>query len=183
MAEERDASGTDGSEAGRSDDELFAELVAGFDEPVAEEERSWPESEDLSESDLNDLSGFTPQSRPRPVNPPVNRPAIRPLPMVPAVPPVDPRSWTPAEDPDEDHYVPPDPRDLPKAETPTRMALLSLIGGIVLALLGGFGQLPGMATFLGVAFAAGGVVTLVARMKDTDDDDHDRDDPNHGAVV
>jgi hypothetical protein len=175
MAEERDASGTDGSEAGRSDDELFAELVAGFDEPVAEEERNWPESEDLSESDL---SGFTPQPRPRPVIEPV----IRALPVVPMVPPVDPRAWTPEEDPDEDHYIPPDPRDLPKTETPTRMALLSLIGGIILALLGGFGQLPGMATFLGVAFAAGGVVTLVARMKDPDDD-HDRDDPNHGAVV
>jgi hypothetical protein len=156
-------------EPARSDDELFAELVAGYDDPVAEEERNWPEAEDVG-----DLSNFTPQSRPRPV--------IRALPVVQAVPPVDPRAWTPAEDPNEDHYVPPDPGPLPRTETPTRMALLALIGGIILALLGGFGQLPGMATFLGVAFAAGGVVTLVARMKDPDDDDRD-DDPNHGAVV
>ncbi|MEZ0066645.1 hypothetical protein ABIA32_002657 [Streptacidiphilus sp. MAP12-20] len=171
MAEPEGAERPEPTEPTRSDDELFAELVAGFDDPVAEGERNWPKAEDVS-----DLSDFAPQARPRP------RPAIRPLPMVPAVPPVDPRAWSPAEDPDEDHYVPPEPPPVPSAEPATKLALFALVGGVILALLGGFGQLPGMATFLGVACAAGGVATLVARMKDPDEDDHN-DDPNHGAVV
>ncbi|WP_051943273.1 hypothetical protein [Streptacidiphilus rugosus] len=160
--------GAERPEPTRSDDELFAELVAGFDEPVAEDARSWPEAEDVA-----DLSDFAPQARPRPV--------IRPLPVVQAVPPVDPRAWSPAEDPDEDHYVPPPPPPI-TAEPATKLALLALVGGVVLALLGGFAVLPSMATFLGVMCAAGGVVTLVARMRDPDEDDQD-DDPNHGAVV
>ncbi|WP_052434642.1 hypothetical protein [Streptacidiphilus melanogenes] len=157
--------------SGRSDDELFAELVAGFDEPVAESDRSWPEAEDVS-----DLSDFAPQARPRP-------PVIRPLPVVQAVPPVDPRAWTAAEDPDDEHYTPPEPPPLPPAQPATKLALLALVVGIALILLGGIGELPeGMAMFLGVCSIAGAVATLVVRMKDPGPDDHD-DDPNHGAVV
>jgi hypothetical protein len=155
---------------GRSDDELFAELVAGFDEPVAEGERNWPEAEDVG-----DLSDFAPQARPRP-------PVIRSLPVVNAVPPVDPRAWTAAEDPDDEHYTPPEPPPLPQAQPATKLALLALVVGVVLILLGGIGELPGMATFLGVCGVAGAVATLVVRMRDPDPDDHD-DDPNHGAVV
>lgn len=154
----------------RSDDELFAELVAGFDEPVDESERSWPEAEDV-----NDLTDLKPQERPRP-------PAIRPLPMVQAVPPVDPRAWTPEEDPDDEHYTPPEPPPLPQTQAATKLALLALVVGIVLILLGGIGELPGMATFLGVCSVAGAVATLVVRMNDPDPEDQD-DDPNHGAVV
>jgi hypothetical protein len=170
MAEPEGAERPERSE--RSDDELFAELVAGFDEPVAESDRSWPEAEDVS--DLNDLNDLKPQARPRPV--------IRPLPVVRAVPPVDPRAWTAAEDPDDEHYTPPEPPPLPQAQPATKLALLALVVGIVLILLGGIGELPGMATFLGVCSVAGAVATLVVRMKDPDPDDHD-DDPNHGAVV
>ncbi|RAG85399.1 hypothetical protein DN069_12130 [Streptacidiphilus pinicola] len=155
---------------GRSDDELFAELVAGFDEPVAESDRSWPEAEDVS-----DLTDLKPQARPRPAQ-------IRPLPMVRAVPPVDPRAWTPEEDPDDEHYTPPEPPPLPQTQTPTKLALLALVVGIVLILLGGIGELPGMATFLGICAVGGAVATLVVRMNDPDPEDQD-DDPNHGAVV
>jgi hypothetical protein len=154
----------------RSDDELFAELVAGYDEPVDESERNWPEAEDVT-----DLADFAPQERPRPA-------VIRPLPVVRAVPAVDPRAWTPAEDPDEEHFTPPEPPPLPQAQPATKLALLALVVGIALILLGGIGELPGMATFLGVCSVAGAVATLVVRMKDPDPDDQD-DDPNHGAVV
>ncbi|SEL75025.1 hypothetical protein [Streptacidiphilus jiangxiensis] len=154
------------SEPSRSDDELFAELVAGFDEPVAEGDRSWPEAEDVAD--------LAPQARPRPV--------IRALPVVRAVPPVDPRAWTPEEDPDDEHFTPPEPPPLPQAQAATKLSLLALVVGIALIVLGEIGELPGMATFLGVCAVAGAVATLVFRMRDPDPEDQD-DDPNHGAVV
>ncbi|MEY9875966.1 hypothetical protein ABH931_005473 [Streptacidiphilus sp. MAP12-33] len=150
----------------RTDDELFAELVAGFDEPVAEGDRSWPEAEDVAD--------LRPQARPRPV--------INPLPMVRAVPPVDPRAWTPEEDPDDEHYTPPEPPPLPQTQAATKLALLALVVGLVMIVLGEIGELPGMATFLGVCAVAGAVAALVVRMRNPDPEEED-DDPNHGAVV
>ncbi|MFC1416788.1 hypothetical protein [Streptacidiphilus cavernicola] len=156
---------------GATDDELFARLVAGFDDPVEAADRSWPAAEDVAD--------LAPQTRPRPAEPLVR------LPRIQAIPPVDPRAWTPAEDPDEDHYVPPPPPPLPRTEAPTRLAIVALVGGMVLFLVSAIGYLPelgGMGELLGIAFFIGGVGTLFARMR-TGDDDDDHDDPQRGAVV
>ncbi|MBC3842010.1 hypothetical protein GXW82_22925 [Streptacidiphilus sp. 4-A2] len=102
------------------------------------------------------------------------------LPVVQALPPVNPRAWSP-EDPDDDHYVPPPPEPLPKAEAPTRLAIGAVILGLVLIGLYLIGELPGLGAVLGGASFLGGTATLVSRMR-TDDDDDDPD-PHHGAVV
>lgn len=161
-----------------SDDEVFAQLIAGFDTPVDAESRSWPAAEDVSD--------LAPQPRPRPGSMPVlplnpTPPVIRPLPRVQAIPPVDPRAWTPEEDPDEGHFVPPPPPPLPTTETPTRLAVAALVGGLILALASAFGVLEGMAGLLGVGLFVGGVATLIVRMRDDEDDDDE--DPHRGAVV
>ena len=148
-----------------TDDELFAQLVAGFDDPVQAEDRTWPEAEDVSD--------LAPAPRPRPT--------IMRLPRVQALPPVDPRSWSPAEDPDEGHFVPPPPEPLPRPEAPTRLALAALVLGLVLIGLYLAGQLPGLGALLGGCAFLGGTATLVSRLRDDDEDEDD--DPHHGAVV
>ncbi|WP_370151002.1 hypothetical protein [Streptacidiphilus sp. EB129] len=153
-----------------TDDELFAQLVADYDIPVDAEAKSWPDAEDVSD--------LAPQPRPRPAAG-AGSGIIR-LPVVRAIPPVDPRAWTPAEDPDEERYVPPPPPPLPQTETTTRLAVVAVVGGIALALATLFGQLPGMAAVLGVGLFVGGVATLVMRMREDDEDDID---PHNGAVV
>jgi len=177
---EADASGIDANDAagdeapGATDDELFAQLIAGFDDPVEAADRSWPAAEDVAD--------LAPQSRPRPA--PGVEPLVR-LPRIQAIPPVDPRTWTPEEDPDEEHFVPPPPPPLPRTEAPTRMAIAALVGGLILFLVSAIGYLPalgGMGELLGIAFFIGGVGTLFARMRVEDEDDED-DDPQRGAVV
>jgi hypothetical protein len=154
-----------GADRPATDDELFAQLVAGFDDPVEAGARTWPEAEDVSD--------LAPAPRPRP--------SIMRLPVVQALPPVDPRSWTPAEGEDDDHFVPPPPPPLPSTEVPTRLALAALVGGLVLIGLYLAGQLPGLGGLLGGCMFLGGTAALVARMKSDDDDDDP--DPHHGAVV
>jgi hypothetical protein len=154
-----------------TDDELFAQLIAGFDDPVEAADRSWPAAEDVTD--------LAPQPRPRPVDPLVR------LPRIQAIPPVDPRAYTPEEDPDEEHFVPPPPPPLPRAEAPTRLAIAALISGAILFLLSAFGYVPalgGMGELLGISFFIGGIGTLFARMRVDDEDDPD-DDPHRGAVV
>ncbi|MFC1406209.1 MULTISPECIES: hypothetical protein [Streptacidiphilus] len=155
--------------AAADDDAVFAQLVAGFDSPVDDEARSWPAAEDLAE--------LAPAPRPRPV--------IKPLPVVRAIPPVDPRAWIPQESDEDDHYVPPPPPPLPRTETATRLAVAAVVAGVALTLYSAFGQLPGvggMGAFLGIGLFVGGVATLIARMRVDDDEDED-DDPQRGAVV
>jgi hypothetical protein len=162
---------TDSSTA--TDDELFAQLIAGFDDPVEAADRSWPAAEDVAD--------LAPQARPR-RRP--SEPLIR-LPRIQAIPPVDPRTWTPEEDPDDEHFVPPPPPPLPRPEAPTRLAIAALVGGALLFLVSAFGYLPalgGMGELLGIAMFIGGIGTLFARMRVDDEDDHD-DDPHRGAVV
>jgi hypothetical protein len=84
--------------------------------------------------------------------------------------------------PVEDHYEPPTPPPLPKADAVTRMAWIAVVSGplffLVTALLRI--EVTALAAFLGVAAFVGGFVTLVARMRDRPDAGNDPDD---GAVV
>ncbi|MFD7507453.1 hypothetical protein [Streptomyces sp. NPDC059850] len=106
-------------------------------------------------------------------------------------PGVGPRDWD-AEEPsegdfdetDEGHFVPPEPPPLPESDTTSRFAWLGVLGGPLL-LLGVVlfrVELTWWITTLGVGGFLGGFVTLVMRMKDSDDEGED-DDPGRGAVV
>ncbi|MFF4648966.1 hypothetical protein [Streptomyces sp. NPDC001380] len=170
-------------------DAIFRELVASFDAPV--DLRTWPDSEDLNEvpgsggadgrdrsggpkglDGLNGLEDFAPQPRPRPGT--AHPSSGGPLPG--------PRDWDAAEDPEDDHYVPPEPPPLPTGDTTSRFAWIAVLGGPALLLFSAlvWGEVGGWPALLGVVAFIGGFVTLVARMKDRDEED---DDPHGGAVV
>lgn len=164
-------------------DAIFAALVAQFDDPVDLTDPEWPEIENLRAREtrkqdprdgLNSLDAFAPQPRPRP------RPTE---PGQVAGPAGDPRNYEVAEDPDEGHFVPPEPPPLPPAETTAKFAWLAVLGGPALLLFDAvvWHEVAGWPAWAGVLSFLGGFVTLVARMKDRDDDEPD--DPMGGAVV
>ena len=158
-------------------DEIFAALVAQFDDPVDLNDPHWPEIENLrargeSKGDpqggglrggASDLSELAPQPRPRPAG--------------------GPRDYQAAEDPDEGHFVPPEPPPLPEADVTAKFAWLAVLGGPALLLFDAvvWQEVAGWPAWVGVTAFLGGFVTLVARMKDRDEDEPP--DPHGGAVV
>ncbi|MFB7663465.1 hypothetical protein ACFC1R_05860 [Kitasatospora sp. NPDC056138] len=152
-------------------DAIFAALVAQFDDPVDLTDPEWPEIENLrarSEGDTRpatppDLADFAPRPRPRPAAP-------------------GPRDFEISEDPDEGHFVQPDP-PLPPADTTAKFAWLAVLGGPALLLFDVlvWREVSGWPAWIGITAFLGGFVTLVARMKDHDEDEPP--DPNGGAVV
>jgi hypothetical protein len=105
-------------------------------------------------------------------------------------PGVGPRDWD-AEDPaesdfdetDEGHFVPPEPPPLPQSDPTSRFAWLGVLGGplLLLAVVLFKVEMTWWIATLGVGGFLGGFVTLVLRMKDTDDEEDE--DPGRGAVV
>ncbi|MGW1516916.1 hypothetical protein [Streptomyces sp. NPDC002287] len=106
-----------------------------------------------------------------------------------------PRDHAPAEPKDEDsaaeasdeghdegHFVPPEPPELPSADTTAKFAWLAVVGGPVLLLVAVLLQwdMTWWLTTLGIGGFLGGFATLVARMSSDPDDG---DDPGRGAVV
>lgn len=98
------------------------------------------------------------------------------------VTPVPFRTWTPAVDPDDEHYRPPDPPPLPRLAPHTRWAILAIVAGVVVlvapAALGN--PTSGMVSVLAVLAILGGAATLVLRMRESREH---RDDPDDGAVL
>ncbi|MEU9000242.1 hypothetical protein AB0952_37125 [Streptomyces caniferus] len=116
--------------------------------------------------------------------------APRPGSFVVFAPGVGPRSWTPAEASDDDfdetdegHFTPPEPPPLPEADVTAKFAWIAVIGGPMLLVAMVLFQQPvtWWITLLGIGGFLGGFATLVARMKNDDEDDNDR--PGGGAVV
>ncbi|WP_411138920.1 hypothetical protein [Streptomyces sp. C10] len=116
--------------------------------------------------------------------------AARPGSFVVFAPGVGPRDWsarTPSDDDfdetDEGHFTPPEPPPLPKADVTTKFAWLAVVGGPLLLVAMVLFQQPvtWWITVLGIGGFLGGFATLVARMKDDDEDDNDL--PGSGAVV
>lgn len=157
-------------------DAIFAALVAQFDDPVDLTDPEWPEIENLRAQETRSTDGslddFAPQPRPRPSA------SVRP-----AAPAAGPRDFEVAEDPDEGHFVPPEPPPLPTPDTTAKFAWLAVLGGPALLLLDAvvWHEVAGWPAWAGVTAFLGGFVTLVARMKDRDEDEPD--DPMGGAVV
>ncbi|AZS71380.1 hypothetical protein DDE74_10855 [Streptomyces lydicus] len=116
--------------------------------------------------------------------------AARPGSFVVFAPGVGPRDWSagkPSDDDfdetDEGHFTPPEPPPLPKADVTTKFAWLAVVGGPLLLVAMVLLQQPvtWWITVLGIGGFLGGFATLVARMKDDDEDDNDL--PGSGAVV
>ncbi|MFE9421866.1 hypothetical protein ACFYNO_02755 [Kitasatospora sp. NPDC006697] len=143
-------------------DAIFAALVAQFDDPVELNRPDWPEVENLRAR--SDIAGFTPQPRPR-------------------VPLDGPRDWQAAEDPDEGHFVPPEPPPLPTGDATATFAWIAVLGGPALLLFDAlvWREVSGWPAWVGLTAFLGGFTTLVVRMKDRDPGDPP--DPNGGAVV
>ncbi|MFF4919090.1 hypothetical protein ACFY4B_00725 [Kitasatospora sp. NPDC001261] len=168
-------------------DAIFAALVAQFDDPVDLNNPNWPEVENLraqnelkgghkeggpgGRGDQDDLSDLAPQPRPRSGRP-----------VMPAGG-AGPRDFELAEETDEGHFVPPEPPPLPPADVTAKFAWLAVLGGPALLLVDAvvWREISGWPAWVGITAFLGGFVTLVARMKDRDEDEPE--DPDHGAVV
>ncbi|MGW3042767.1 hypothetical protein ACWC9T_22610 [Kitasatospora sp. NPDC001159] len=167
-------------------DAIFAALVAQFDDPVDLTNPNWPEIENLrAQNELkggfkdgvgpkaapDDLSDLAPQPRSRSGRP-----------VLPAAA-SGPRDFELAEETDEGHYVPPEPPPLPAADVTAKFAWLAVLGGPALLLVDAvvWREISGWPAWVGITAFLGGFVTLVARMKDRDEDEPE--DPDHGAVV
>lgn len=116
--------------------------------------------------------------------------AARPGSFVVFAPGVGPRDWSagkPSDDDfdetDEGHFTPPEPPPLPKADVTTKFAWLAVVGGplLLVAMVLLQQSVTWWITVLGIGGFLGGFATLVARMKDDDEDDNDL--PGSGAVV
>jgi len=183
-----------------SDDLTWAQIVAGFDQPLTGDPHPWPVTEDVNRPDNqpeNELAG--PADAPAPPDHPADRRAEL-------------RSWLSGRDatlpdhddmPDElrstrrsadggdlderahdegERFVPPTPPPLPQLEPWQQLAWVGLVGGPILlfaSVLFSF-TLPGWVLLAAAGGFIGGFVTLIATMKDRSDTD---DDPDNGAVV
>jgi hypothetical protein len=96
----------------------------------------------------------------------------------PADAPAPPPHELPVLDRPDEHYEPPPPPPLPAPAPASLYSVLLIVAGILLIGAPGILNLsPDVGLVLGVAGVAGGVATLVSRMRDRDDDGDD------GAVV
>ncbi|MFJ2580548.1 hypothetical protein [Kitasatospora aureofaciens] len=166
-------------------DEIFAALVAQFDDPVDLNNPNWPEIENLrargelkggfkdgaDQHSPDELADLAPQPRPRAGGP-----------VLPAGG-AGPRDFELAEETDEGHYIPPEPPPLPAADVTAKFAWLAVLGGPALLLFDAvvWREIAGWPAWVGFTAFLAGFVTLVVRMKDRDEDDPE--DPDHGAVV
>ncbi|HSA52776.1 MAG TPA: hypothetical protein VLH10_22040 [Yinghuangia sp.] len=176
--------GTAAGTAAPDEDELWAQIVAGFDTEVADPVPRWPVAEDVDPGGGPTAAGGRKSGN-------VTRPGDGSFRVGITTP--GPRDWSPAddhprdeepdeldEDPDE-HFVPPPPPPLPKTDAATKIAWAAMLGG-PLFLLGAvlLGRPIGeWTTFAAIAACGGGFIALVSRLRR----DHDEDDPDDGAVV
>ncbi|MCU1692044.1 MAG: hypothetical protein JWM64_1135, partial [Frankiales bacterium] len=159
------------------DDEVFRQIVAGFDRTSEDEVPRWPTVEDTDgPSDVD-------AARRRP--PPVDRAPRRRKDDAPLPAWLEPDALEP--EPDEpvrpdDHFVPPPPPPVPRISVRTLAALAVLVLGLVLLFVP---QLVGLTAtsgvlLLGVVLLGGGAAMLVHRVRDAPPHDTGPDD---GAVV
>ncbi|MGH3507465.1 MAG: hypothetical protein ACRDO2_09700 [Nocardioidaceae bacterium] len=165
------------------EDLAWAQIVSGYDLPMAGESAPWPSSEELATTDESDGSersaagggdGST-------EDPGYDEGAARRTPLDDDSARHTAKVRAP-EPGDEDRFVPPTPPPLPRLEPAQQVAWLGVIGGPVLLLVSVLFSvhLPGWMSALAVAGFVGGFVGLVLMMGDKDDDDSGWDD---GAVV
>ena len=162
---ERDQERGDGRDP-IDEEAAWAEIVAGYGEEPADPPGVWPKAEELDLTDTVD-----------PVPPMVSAPE-------PAFSPDSgPRDWEPAEDEEEEHFIPPEPPPLPETDLSTKLAWVAVLGGPLLLIVAVLLQreMTWWIVTLGVGGFLGGFFTLVTRLRDGKDDDWT--DPGSGAVV
>nr|WP_237419190.1 hypothetical protein [Kitasatospora sp. SID7827] len=160
-------------------------MVAQFDDPVDLTDPAWPEVENVRAQNEREGRGSSGTSGRRgPTAPTTTNGGLGDFTPRPVPRPGDgPRDYTPAEDPDEGHFVPPEPPPLPAADVTAKFAWLAVLGGPALLLFDAvvWHEVSGWPAWVGLLSFLGGFGTLVARMKDRDEDEPE--DPNGGAVV
>lgn len=166
-----------------SEDLTWAQIVAGFDQPLRGDVHPWPVTEDLDgPSDANDDSDvLLDESDTQPAEDP--RSELRQwLSHRDATAGDDEHDRTTSDDTDdpEDQFVPEPPPPLPVLEPWQQLAWLGVVGGPLLLLVAVLFSisLPTWVSLLAVSGFIGGFVTLVARMDGGSDDE-----PGNGAVV
>jgi hypothetical protein len=188
-----------------NDDLTWAQLVAGFDQPVAEGVAPWPTQEDLGPADSSARSAFDAAGtdilpfadrRNRagglgPRDKTGDQSAARSDgqqddPAQPHREPFDDADFLASTSKtaarDDDSFVPEPPPPLPRLAPHRQVAWLGVVAGPLLLLLVTLFRfdLPGWVSFLGVLGFIGGFIALVATMTDRDDSEWGPDD---GAVV
>jgi len=150
-----------------SDDDVFAQIVAGFHaEPVTPEGR-WPAAEDLPASGAQ--PGDTPPRRRR-----SDQPAPPAEPALPA--------WMESQAfEDESHYIPPPPPPVPRLRARTVGAVLCVLLGVLVLFTPGVLHLSASLGLglLGMCLLAGGAAALIWWMRDSSPDSG----PDDGAIV
>lgn len=163
MNVEREGPGGDSSPRSspdsRDEDEIWREIVAGYDSEPSDAVPPWPASEDLRDDEAHHRVAEA-ETAPQPGG------AVR----------------EPVTDPEDEHFVPPPPPPVPRPDPATGASWLCLFGGpayLLLSTMIGW-PIPGWAAFVAVAAFIGGFVALVVRMGDEPPQDPGPDD---GAVV
>ena len=152
--------------AGPTDDEVFAQIVAGFTRESTDEVPRWPVDEDVTE-----------EERPR-------RRRTDPPPAAPDAPaPADglPDWVEPDALPDEGRYVPPPPPRLPRPRARTVLAVLMVLAGLAVLFVPfriGLDDSTGW-VLIGLLLTGGGASMLVAGMRG----ERGGDGPADGAGV
>ena len=182
---------------GDSTDDVWAQIVAGFDLPTSTGAGSWPLAEDLPPDSDQPGDGSDRRLGPSSIESlysgahepsdqsPVPRRIVRPVdPGVDAgtssgTAAVPSGEYDPLSILDE-HFVPAPPPPLPRLRRGTRWSLGAILVGVVLIVGRAFWDAVPAAVFLGVLFVVGGFVGLVAMMREDRPSDSDPDD---GAVV
>jgi hypothetical protein len=160
-----------------SDDLAWAQIVSGFDLPVADDTARWPASEDVSAGPDSDKGpeGAAEGDEAGREDGPVRRRTPADI--------IDARHTAKLRAPGEEgeeRFVPPTPPPLPRLEPRKQVAWVGVIGGPVLLLVSVlFGiHLPSWLSALAVGGFVIGFVALVAMMGGGEDDPWD-----DGAVV
>ncbi|MEP6526330.1 MAG: hypothetical protein ABJA86_04125 [Nocardioidaceae bacterium] len=157
-----------------SDDDAWAQIIAGYDEDTTDPIAPWPTAEDVDDTagTAGDASAETaPQIGSSPSEP------------VPRYGSRFSRRHDPLEDEDPyDTFIPPDPPPLPRLDTVGQFAWGGLIGGPLFLILAAVfdWQMPPLFLALAVTAFVVGFVTLVVRMNDGRPDDWNNDS---GAVL
>ena len=154
-------------------DAAWAEIVSGWDRSETGPVPPWPVSEELDQAGHgSDLTQRAPGAQTPGAQPPASGAAM-------PGPALGPRDHVPAEDPRDDHYVPPPPPPLPRLRRNTILALAALVLGIVLLFAPGLVGLyrADWVVVAGIVCVVGSVAALVYGMRDSGVD------PDDGAVV
>ena len=174
-------SGLTGLTGSARDDELFRQIIAGYDRSHDSETAPWPDAEDVLADPASDPAedparGRSLRRRSRAEDGGPAGPAGPAEPAEPALP-----AWLEPEALEDDgHYEPPPPPPVPRFTSRTVGSITSIIGGLLLTFapnVFGLYDSPALG-FVGVACFVGGAASLVWSMRDTSGDD-----PDHGAIV